>query len=360
MSKSHWNDWLERGERDYVMMGAFLGDKDARALVPDTPVCPATLAAFVDGVKGLPWGSTAAESPYHKILVRIAVALGRAVLPIARQMNEVEAAPEVLYTTEAWLVWPKSFVTTALERLFFTSPGPDSPREFQMQFDVGGVALSPKHIDAAVKRAVKILGAKEAYRVVIEELRAFLVECDDPVERSIGTRVFLCLTIYDEKKKEAKVNKFPPGWESPVLEAGGPVPTDRAFKATAGEWGELLPNSKELFLVSDRFRKLIEEHSPDLEFVECAANGRRFWWVRPRVTRSVMAKNCIAFSERRFLMLDANKCAKAPAVFFVKENPVFVCADVSFISAYYRAGLKGLFATVLPFGVPLARREKAD
>jgi hypothetical protein len=103
MAQSHWEEWLKNGQRDYVMMGAYRGDKKARVLVPDLPAC-----------------------------------------------------------------------------------------------------------------------------AVLAELRAFLVDQDDPVERSIGKRVFLCLTIYDKNRKEAKVNKFPAGWEDPALTAGGPVPEERA------------------------------------------------------------------------------------------------------------------------------------
>jgi hypothetical protein len=358
MKKSHWQAWLEKGRRDDVMMGAYLGDGKARILMPDVPECASSLSAFIADMKKLPWESKEEGSAYHKLLVRIAVALGRAVLPAAMKINKTEAAPDVLHTTEAWLVWPTSFVTAALERLFFTSPGPNSPREFQMPYDAGGVAMSPKYIDPAVKTAVKILGAKPALRAVIDELGAFLIDRDDPVERSIGKRVFLCLTIYDKNRKEAKVNKFPAGWDKPTLTAGGPMPDNRAFKLTAGEYGEILPNALELFLVSGKFKKMLESFTRDFEYIECSADGKPVWWVRPRTTHAVMAADCIGFDDFKFLMLDANKCAKAPAIFFARENPRFVCFDLSFTAAYYKAGLKGLFAAVIPFGVPLAKKKK--
>jgi hypothetical protein len=357
MKAHHWNEWLKNGHRDYVMVGAYLGDKQARALVPGVPTCAGTLRGFVDDVQKLPWESKSSESCYHKVMVRLAVALGRAVLPIGYKKYDGVGEPQPLYTTEAWLVWPTSFVLKALERLAFFGPGLNLPREFRFPYLVASVAFSSDNLGAVLTAANEILDRKAALEAMVGELSDFIIHRNDPVARSIGNRVFLCLTMPDEKSKEAKITRFPAGWDHPRIEAGTPVPDERAFKGTGKGWADVIPNPKGLFLVSDRLMKLLEQRKLKLEFVECKVNDWRIWWVRPRTTYKVMAQDVASFDHPE---LDAERCRKAPLLFFAREYPKLVVFDLAFITAFYRAKMIGLYAAVIPFGAPLAKRRSAS
>ena len=333
---------MRDGRRDYVMLGAFLGDATARKLVPETPACGKTFGAFVEGLEELPWEKKAAKSYYHFALLRSAVALGRAVLPKAMKMNASEAAPEMFYTTEAYVLWPEPVVRAAVERVHFYSAPPTAPREFQFQYQVAEVAFSPFEFDRVAKSAEKILGRKAALECVVRELRARIIDEDDPIKRSIGERLFLGLTLDQGEDDAVRVDEFPRGWEK-----------TRALKGKGETLYDIVPNSKSLFIVSAGMKALLENLGLSAESIECKVNGKRVFWMKPKETFAVLAKNTISPSELRFLQLDAEKCKKVPRIFFMRENPQFVLLDTSFFDHWNGAGLKGLHGAVLPFGAPL-------
>ena len=341
----HWDDWMKDGRRDYVMLGAFLGDAAAKKLVPGTPQCGKTFGDFFEGFDELPWEKKAAKSYYHFALLRSAIALGRAVLPKAMKMNTSEASPEMLYTTEAYVLWPEPVVRAAVERLHFFSAPPSAPREFQFQYQVAEVAFSPFEFERLAKSAGKILGQKAALECVVRELRARIIDDDDPIKKSIGQRLFLALTLDQGEDDALRVDEFPKGWEKTLT-----------LKGKGKTTYDIIPNSKSLFLVSAGMKALLEKLGLSAEAIECKLNGKRIFWMKPKETFSVLSKNTLSPSEFRFLQLDAEKCKKVPPIFFLRENPQFVCLDTSFFEHWNGAGLKGLHGAVLPFGAPLRSR----
>jgi hypothetical protein len=333
---------MQDGRRDFVMLGAFLGDATARKLVPDTPQCGKTFSAFIEGLEELPWEKKAAKSCYHFALLRCAIALGRAVLPKAMKMNASEAAPDVFHTTEAYVLRPEPVVRAALERLHFFSAPPTAPREFQFQYRVAEVAFSPFEFERVAKSAAKILGQKTAFECVVRELRARIIDDDDPIKRSIGERLFLALTLDQGEDDAVRVDEFPRGWEK-----------TRALEGKGEMLYDIIPNSKSLFLVSAGMKALLEKLKLSADAIECKVNGKPVFWMKPKETFAVLSKNTISPSEFRFLEVDAQKCKKVPTIFFLKENPQFVVLDTSFFEHWRSAGLKGLQGGVLPFGAPL-------
>ncbi len=336
---------MNDGRRDYVMLGAYLGDATARKLVPGTPECGKTFSAFFEGFEELPWEKKAAKSCWHFALLRSAIALGRAVLPKAMKMNTSEASAEMLYTTEAYVLWPEPPVRAAVERLHFFSAPPSAPRELQFQYQVAEVAFSPFEFERVAKSAGKILGQKAALEHVLRELRARIIDDDDPIKKSIGQRLFLALTLDQGEDDALRVDDFPKGWEK-----------TRSLKGKGETAYDIIPNSKSLFLVSPKMKALLGELDFSAEAIECSLNGKPVFWMKPKETFSMLSKNTLSPSELRFLQVDAEKCKKVPPIFFLRENSQFVCLDTSFFQHWNRAGLKGLHGAVMPFGAPLKSR----
>jgi hypothetical protein len=338
----HWDDWMRDGRRDDVMLGAFVGDDAALEHVPGTPKCGTTFAAFLEGIEKLSWEKKTTKSAYHFALLRSAIALGRAVLPTAMKMNTSEAAPEMLYTTEAYVSWPELVVLQAVQRLHFFSAPPTFPREFQFQYQVAEVAFSPSEFGRVAKSAEKILRRKAAFEHVVRELRAHIIDRDDPIKRSIGERLFFGLTLDQGEDDAIRVDEFPRDWEK-----------TRTLKGKGKVLYDIIPTSKSLFLVSSTMKALLEKLGLSAEPIECKVNGKRVFWMKPKETFSVLSKNTLSPSELRFLQVDAKKSKKVPPIFFLRENPQFVCVDTSFFKHWSVAGLKGLHGAVLPFGAPL-------